>query len=333
MEPPVTARHLTPTLLLLPVGALILAGCAQGSAQSPQEQQNPDAIEVVATTNVYRDIAQRIGADRVQATEIISSPAQDPHSYEPTARDKLTISKAEVVLANGGGYDAFMDQLISSMPSEQVAQQIHAVDTSPEAVEASAEAGHDEQGEHKHEHGGHEGHQHAGYNEHVWFDLDSMQALGERLASEFGKLDPQHAEQFQANAEQFSTELQELKDRAAAAGLHGKSFAMTEPVPFYLLKDAGMHDATPQGLSEAVEAGGDIPPQTLKKMNDALADGQIDLLAYNIQTEGHDSVAIRSTAEAHSVPVVDFAETMGPDEDYVGWMGAQVDDLAAAAGQ
>ncbi|WP_292037820.1 hypothetical protein [Massilia sp. UBA6681] len=75
-----TARHLTPTLLLLPVGALILAGCAQGSAQSPQEQQNPDAIEVVATTNVYRDIAQRIGADRVQATEIISSPAQDPHS-------------------------------------------------------------------------------------------------------------------------------------------------------------------------------------------------------------------------------------------------------------
>ena len=73
MEPPVTARHLTPTLLLLPVGALILAGCAQGSAQSPQEQQNPDAIEVVATTNVYRDIAQRIGADRQQTQTAIGA--------------------------------------------------------------------------------------------------------------------------------------------------------------------------------------------------------------------------------------------------------------------
>jgi len=324
-------------LLLLPASALVVAGCTQGSAHVQESSGDgaDAAIQVVATTNVYRDIAETIGGSHVQATEIISSAAQDPHSYEPSARDKLTISKAQVVLANGGGYDSFVDQLLASLPEGEDVHEIQAVDSSPVAAEhesTSEEAAeHEHEGEQADEHG-HEGHEHAEYNEHIWFDLDSMSALADTLAGEFGEILPEHAEEFKANAEQFAGQLDELHGQLESAGLKGKTFAMTEPVPFHLLEDAGMVDATPAGLSEAVESGGDIAPKTLKAMNDKLAAGSIDLLAYNTQTEGPDTISIRTSAEAHSVPVVDFTETMEPDEHYTQWIGAQIKDLHAALG-
>lgn len=325
-------------MLSLPLGALVLAGCTQGSVQSQQESQVPteeSAIEVVATTNVYRDIAQQVGGEYVSASEIISSPAQDPHSYEPSARDKLAVSKAQVVLANGGGYDDFMTQLVSSLSGDQQVQAVYAVDSSPVPEQETAEAEEQEHDEHGHEGDGHEdheheGHEHAGYNEHIWFDLESMSALADTLAAQFSDLDAQHAAQFEANAGEFKSRIAELDQQLQDAGLQGKSFAMTEPVPYHLLVDAGMQDATPQGLSAAVESGSDVSPQVLKQLDDALQAGSIDLLAYNIQTEGTDSVTIRATAEASSVPVVEFAETMEGDQDYLQWVGEQINALSQA---
>lgn len=321
------------SVLSIPLSALVLAGCSQSATPGQQaaQPQSDSAITVVATTNVYRDIAQAIGGAHIEASEIITSPAQDPHSYEPSARDKLTVSKAQLVLANGGGYDDFMTQLISSLPADSQAHAVYAVDSSPipdEAEDSQAHADHDH--EHAEEEDSHEGHEHAGYNEHIWFDLESMSALAGTLAAEFSELDPQHAQEFAANAKDFEAQIQELVQQVDASGVQGRSFAMTEPVPYHLLMDAGMVDATPEGLSAAVESGSDIPPQLLKELNDALQAGSIDLLAYNIQTEGQDSVSIRSSAEASSVPVVEFSETMNADQQYVQWMGEQITALSSA---
>lgn len=336
------SRKLALSVLTVPLTALLLAGCSQSTAQETEAQQTQPAagLTVVATTNVYRDIAQNIGGEHIEATEIISSPAQDPHSYEPSARDKLTVSKADVVLANGGGYDDFMTQLVSSLSTDAAVQTVYAVDSSPVPAEtAEHDTGegheHDHDHDHDHEHAGpdHEGHHHAGYNEHIWFDLESMSALAGTLAQEFSELVPEHAAEFEANAQNFEVQIQQLSEQLDAAGLQGQSFAMTEPVPYHLLVDAGMVDATPAGLSAAVEAGAEIPPQDLKALNDALQAGSIDLLAYNMQTEGSESVSIRSTAEANSVPVVEFAETMGAEQQYLQWIGEQISALSSALGE
>ena len=338
------SRRLALSILALPLTALVLAGCTQGAAQLQPGSEDPGdgaGIEVVATTNVYRDIAQSIGGEHVQATEIISSTAQDPHSYEPSARDKLAVSNAQLVLANGGGYDDFMTQLVSSLPEDSRAQTVYAVDSSPvpgESDHAQDSTDHQHAGEdhahegHDHDEEGHEGHDHAGYNEHIWFDLESMSALAGELAEQFAALDPEHADVFEANAGEFAAQIEQLAGQLESAGLQGRSFAMTEPVPYHLLVDAGMVDATPEGLSAAVESGSDIPPQILKQLNDALASGSIDLLAYNIQTEGADSISIRATAEAGSVPVVEFAETMDTDQHYVQWMAGHINALSEVMG-
>ncbi|MEG2927674.1 MAG: metal ABC transporter substrate-binding protein, partial [Glutamicibacter sp.] len=146
-------RSLLAAAVALPAAGLILAGCGSATGSESKDAESAE-ISVVATTNVYGQIARAIGGDSVEVSEIITSAAQDPHSYEPTARDKLAISSADLVLANGGGYDQFMDSLVSSLPEGKSGEitLMHAVDSSPVAAE-SEETGHE--GESAEEHAQH----------------------------------------------------------------------------------------------------------------------------------------------------------------------------------
>lgn len=329
-------RKLLAAAVALPAAGLILAGC--GSPTESESSQSDAALSVVATTNVYGQIARAIGGESVAVSEIITSTAQDPHSYEPTARDKLSISEADVVLANGGGYDQFMDSLVSSLPKKALGQitLMHAVDSSPVAEQAEDE----HEGESAEEHAQHadeeqaedehEGHAHAGYNEHIWYDLDSVEALAGELAESFSKLDAANAEQYKQNAATFTEGLAKLEGQLQAAKLDGKSFMMTEPVPFHLLQDAGMDNLTPEGLSEAIEEGEGVAPLTLKTAKDKLAAGEADILAYNVQTEGSETQQLKKSAEQGEVPVVDFTETIQDDSSYLEWMESNISDLDSA---
>ena len=42
---------------------------------------------------------------------LITKTSQDPHSYEASAQDKLAVSKAGLVVENGGGYDDFVQKI------------------------------------------------------------------------------------------------------------------------------------------------------------------------------------------------------------------------------
>jgi len=327
-------RSLLAAAVALPAAGLILAGCGSSTASESTEADSA-AISVVATTNVYGQIARAIGGESVEVSEIITSAAQDPHSYEPTARDKLAISNATLVLANGGGYDQFMDSLVSSIPEGKAGEitLVHAVDSSPVAEESEA-AGHEGESAEEHaqhaEEDSHEGHDHAAYNEHIWYDLESMGDLADALAESFGKADSANAEQYQQNAASFNEGIDKLEQQLETAKLDGKSFVMTEPVPFHLLHAAGMEDATPEGLSEAIEEGEGIAPITMKKAEDLLSAGDADMLAYNVQTEGSETKALRKSAEQGQIPVVDFAETIQDDSSYLEWMESNISDLASA---
>ncbi|MFD1375289.1 metal ABC transporter solute-binding protein, Zn/Mn family [Micrococcus antarcticus] len=361
-------RSLLAAAVALPAAGLILAGCGSATGSESKDAESAE-ISVVATTNVYGQIARAIGGDSVEVSEIITSAAQDPHSYEPTARDKLAISSADLVLANGGGYDQFMDSLVSSLPEGKSGEitLMHAVDSSPVAAE-SEEAGHEgesaeehaqhadegghegesaeehaqhadeggHEGESAEEHaqhaeeGGHEGHDHAGYNEHIWYDLDSMGELADALAESFAKVDTANADRYKQNAAAFNEGIGKLEAQLQTAKLDGKSFMMTEPVPFHLLEAAGMENTTPEGLSEAIEEGEGIAPMTMKKAEDKLVAGDADMLAYNVQTEGSETKALKTNAERGQVPVVDFAETIQDDSSYLEWMESNISDLASA---
>src|SRR5690554_4959959 len=117
-------RTKTPILLAAAL-TVTLAGCAPQSGAA-----DDGTISVVASTNVYGNIAESVGGDLIEVTSIIDDPSQDPHSFEADARVQLALSKADIVIENGGGYDPFVHKLLAGLdiPGQTV---LSAVDLSP----------------------------------------------------------------------------------------------------------------------------------------------------------------------------------------------------------
>lgn len=322
-------RLLVPVLAA--VSALVLAGCASGTAGAESgADAGDDSIRVVASTNVYGQIAEEVGGDLVEVTSIVSNASQDPHSFEPSARDQLAVAQADLVIENGGGYDAFLDGMLESAGSE--APVVTAVEYSHAYPENE---GHDAEAEdhaHDHEADGHD-HEHIeGFNEHVWYDPHTVAHVAEAIAQELGELSPEHADDFTANAAAFASGIEDLEaaltEIEAAHG--GVGVFVTEPVPAYLLAAAGLENVTPDAFSEAVEEGQDVPPATLLESIDLIESGDVALVITNAQTGGAETAQIVGEADGRGIPSLAFSETIPEGQTYLSWMQANVEALKEA---
>lgn len=301
------------------VVALALSACSSGT---PAEEAG-DGLRVVASTNVYGDIAEAIGGDSVEVTSLITSAAQDPHSFEASAQDQLALSEADVVIENGGGYDPFIDTLLSASGNDVVV-----VLNASEISGLMPEEDEDEHADEEDEERGHI----EGFNEHVWYSFDAVARLAERLADELGRLDPEAAATYTANYQAFAEQIDGLLATAAelADSVGGAGVAITEPVPLYLLEEAGLVNRTPEEFSEAIEEGADVSPLVLAETLDLFSGGTVGLLAYNEQTSGRETEQVRAAAEEAGIPVVSFTETLPEGDDYVSWMTGNLDAVSAA---
>jgi zinc/manganese transport system substrate-binding protein len=312
----VTLRRLIAPAALAAVSLLALAGCTGTGTDAAASGDG--RLQVVASTNVYGQIAEQIGGDLVDVISIVSSAAQDPHSFEATAKDQLTVSKADVIIENGGGYDAFVDALIDSSGSD--APVITAASFSDAWPENEAEAD-----DHGHAHV-------EGFNEHVWYDPHTIEQVAGAIADELAALRPDDADTFQANAESFAAEIAGLESSLAEidAAHAGQKAFVTEPVPVYLVVAAGLDNATPGAFSEAVEEGQDVPPATLLESLTLLRDGGIGVVIVNAQTGGAETTQITDEADALGIPVIAFSETLPEGQTYLSWMQANIEALAGA---
>jgi len=276
-----------------------VAGC--GGAAAAQQ-----GVQVAASTNVYGDLVRAVGGDRVEVTSVISDPSADPHSYEANVRTQLAVSRADLVIENGGGYDDFMHTLLA------------ATDAEPTVLDAVQVSGLDAGSE--------------GFNEHVWYDFPAMSELTGRIADELSRIDPDGAGTYAANAANLQQGLAGLVDQEARArpATEGAGVVITEPVAGYLLDALGWQDRTPAGFSEAIEEGTDVAPAVLHETLQLFPTGQVRALVYNDQTSGPETQRVLSAARAAGIAVVPVTETLPEGQDYLSWMGGNLDAVVAA---
>jgi zinc/manganese transport system substrate-binding protein len=241
-------------------------------------------------------------------TTIIDSVTQDPHSYEATARDRLAVQDADLVIENGGGYDAFIDTLLDGSDA-------HVFTAAEFSHDYPGNAGHDDEAEEEdHDHAdeqGHEGHDHIeGFNEHVWFDPHTMTHVVEGIV---------------ADIEDAEAQLETIKTEANGAGVF-----MTEPLPGYIATAAGLTDLTPEGFAESVEEGSDVAPATLLEALDIIESGDVKVLLTNAQTGGAETERVEQAAKDAGIPVVAFSELLEDGSSYSEWMHDAIQSLADA---
>ncbi|MFC4946802.1 metal ABC transporter solute-binding protein, Zn/Mn family [Pseudonocardia sp. GCM10023141] len=293
---------------------LALTACGSPAATAPPTAGGSTPIAVVTSTNVYGSIVKAIGGDKITVDSLINDPAADPHSYESTPADAVKISKAAIVVLNGGGYDDWMPKLVQSAGDAagrtviDVAA-LSGLEPSPAPTDGS-------------------------FNEHVWYDLPTVTKLASTLSDDLAKADAANAATYSANAQAFIAKLAELTTKTKAIGTAhpGARVAITEPVPGYLIKAAGLTDATPTEFAEAVEEDID-PPAAVLQATLALFAGtdRVKALILNAQTETPTTNQVKQAAQTSGVPVVDVTETLPAGAtDYVTWMGGEIDALATA---
>jgi zinc/manganese transport system substrate-binding protein len=319
------SRRLLLALAATAASGLVLAGCATTFDPGADGQ-----LTIVASTNVYGDIAKVVAGDAAEVTSIITDVAQDPHEYEATSRDALAISKADIVVMNGGGYDEFMETILESQNS--TAEVIDAVALSGLDPDESTHEHEDEHADEEHADDEHAGHDHGEFNEHVWYHLGTMSQVAHEIAHALAELDPDAEATFEDNAAAFADGITALETRASdiAAEHGGTGFALTEPVPLYLLEAAGLENRTSEEFSEAVEEGTDAPALVLEQTIALVSGDTVAFLAYNEQTVGPQTEQVLAAAESAGLPVVSFSELLPDGDDYLTWMGANLDAVETA---
>ncbi|BBZ26894.1 ABC transporter substrate-binding protein [Mycolicibacterium madagascariense] len=263
---------------------------------------------MVASTNVWGDIAKQIGGDHVTITSIMSDPNADPHEYEADAKTGAAVSKGQLVIENGLGYDDFMDKLLSASPNPN-----RKVLTAADVMQISGQDA----------------------NPHIWYDIAKVPDVANAIATQLGSLDPADAATFTANAKTFNDSLAPVD--AAITNIKNKysgaPVGYTERVPGYLVDAAGLKLATPASFAQSIEDGNDPSPADNAAFDAALNTKAIKVLLYNGQVTSPATDAIKTLAQKDSVPIVGVTETLPPsDKDFQAWQLRQINEITTALG-
>ncbi len=301
---------------LLAACALGLAACGgdESSSVSVAETTSAaapgacpaDPVPVVVTVNQWGDIVGQLGGDCAEVTTIIASAGVDPHDYEPSSADIAKFTDAKLVVENGLGYDPWADKAVD------------ALSTKPAVVNGGEVVGKTE-----------------GDNPHIWYGPDYVFAVADAVTVELKKLQPEAADYFDAQRAAWLESMTPYTEKLASikAAYSGKTYGATESVFDYMAEAVGLVNTTPQGFQNAAANESDPAPGDVNAFNEELTGGGMDVLVYNIQTEGSIPQQIRATAESASVPVVEVTESVPVSApSFAQWQIDQLESLAQALG-
>jgi zinc/manganese transport system substrate-binding protein len=290
-----SATRTTGVALAMAVLALA-AGCGgDGSAGAGSDGDGP---RIAVTTSILGDVVGELTGDLAEVDVIMPANA-DPHEFQPSAREAAELREADLVVTNGAGFEAGLEDAIHGAEDDGVPVFV-AIDH-VETIEAGEDEHTDEEGA-EDEHADDDGHEDDGVDPHFFTDPDRMADAAEALTGVLAEEVP-------------ALDTPDLRDRAEAyvaelRALAGEVEDILAPVPPERRKLVTNHDvfayfADRYGF-EVVGAA--IPGTTTQAAPSA---GEIDALAATIAAEG--------------VPAI-FADTSSPEE-LADTLAAEVGDV------
>ncbi len=285
-------------LVLLAALSATLAGCAPAHSGS--------GLQVVAAESFWGSIAAQLGGNRATVTSIVSSPAIDPHSYEPTASDARKLAVADMAVVNGIGYDRWASQLLAANPS-----------SGRVVVDAGTVLGLGD-----------------GANPHQWYSPASVRTMVGAIAAAYRQADPADAAYFRARQHAFETSglarydalLARIRTRYAGTPV-GYSESIFEPLGTSL----GLKLLTPSGFAKAVAEGTEVSAADRSETERQIAGHEIAVWVYNSQNVTPEVDQLTALARESGIPVVTVTESLSPEgSTFQAWQSRQLDQLAAA---
>ncbi|MCY4517200.1 MAG: metal ABC transporter substrate-binding protein [Acidimicrobiaceae bacterium] len=97
--------------------ALIAAACTGGD-DSSDATADSDAPTIVATTNIWADVVENVTCNGLVHVEPLMPPGADPHTFEPSLRDRADMANASLVVANGLGLEESLEDTLDAVAAD-----------------------------------------------------------------------------------------------------------------------------------------------------------------------------------------------------------------------
>ena len=263
-------------------------------------------VEVAAGFYPLQYVAERIAGDRAQV-EVLTQPGGEPHDATLSVRETALVAEADVLVVAGGVQPAVDDAVESASEGSTI------VDTSSPGFETPNGPGIRPD------------------DPHFWLDPLLMADLGDEVAEALVDTDPDHADDYRANATDLRHDLQRL-DRAYEEGLADcpLTTVVVSHDAFGYLDRYGLDFAPIAGLSPGAEP----TPADLAQLQDLIRDEGITtvfserLVSPRLSETLADDLDIRTA-------VLDPIEGLSEEtraEDYLSLMRANLAALQEANG-
>ncbi|MDA1353747.1 MAG: zinc ABC transporter substrate-binding protein [bacterium] len=144
---------------------------------------------VLSTVGMIDDIVKNVGGKYVNAKAIMG-PGVDPHLFQASAGDLKSLSEANLILYVGLHLEAKMTDVFEKMASKT---KVAAVSSRMPKDRLVSPPEFDGQ-----------------YDPHVWFDVGLWMHAVEVVRDELSKLDPSHETEFNQNAQDYLSMLEDL---------------------------------------------------------------------------------------------------------------------------
>jgi zinc/manganese transport system substrate-binding protein len=204
-----------------------------------------EQLNVVTSFSILGDMVASVGGDHVSVTTLVG-PGEDAHVYEPVPADVVAVTRADLVVVNGLGFEGFLDRLVNAAEGEATVlvatngidaletadghadhddhedhdehthddhghgHDEHAHDEHAHDEHAHDDHAHDEHdhAEHAHDEHAHDDHNHGPLDPHAWHSPEAAKTYIANIAAGLCTASPADCAEFEANAAAYVGELE-----------------------------------------------------------------------------------------------------------------------------
>lgn len=191
-------------MCVLAMSLVFVTGCSNNNTSDDNGK-----LKVITTIFPAYDFARQIFGDTAEIT-LLLKPGMESHSFDPSAKDIVTISNCDLFIYNGGESDAWVESLLETTETENSFKSVRMMD----AVEVLEEEPLEGVEEHTHEHEHTEDCEHnEEYDEHIWTSPKNAIKIIELISENAMSVNPDCATQYQQATNAYVSKIADIDAR------------------------------------------------------------------------------------------------------------------------
>ena len=268
-----------------------------------------EKLQVITSFSILADITEQIGGDRIELRNLVGADA-DAHVYAPSPEDAKAVLDADLIIANGLGFEPWLDRLIASSDAAGTR-----IDASAGVLPLMLEE---------------DGHRVA--DPPAWQNLANAEIYGRNIAKALSQGDPANAELYAYRSEAYLSQIRALLSEARASLCQlppAQRTIITSHDAFgYLGQAYGLSFIAPQGLSTEDEPSAAEVAALIRQIR---ADGVRAVFVENIRDPRLiQQIAAEGGAKVGGTLYSDALASEGAASSYLGMFQHNLDTLVAA---